>query len=312
MFLLRKLAEGLVFLWLLTLVSFAVVKLAPGDIVLSLLKIDTISVTTSDIENLRTELGLNAPLWQQYFTYLGNVVRLDFGDSMMTGKPVAAELAKAFPATLALAGWALVLTLALSGVLGALAARFPRRWPDRVVQAFCLAGASVPTFWLSLLLLDVFAVRLSLLPSMGIKNGLGLILPTVALAVAIAPPYIKIFRNSLLESQELDFVRAARSRGLHEQEVFGRHVLRASLIPLVTIMGVSLGSLLGGTVVVEKIFGIPGVGKLALESLTRRDYSVIQAFILLIGVAVFLINALVDLSYRWLDPAIAHQGGATR
>lgn len=303
----RKLVEGLVFLWLLTLVSFAVVKLAPGDASLSLLKIDTIAVTTSDIERVRDDLGLNAPIWQQYATYLGNVAHLDFGESMMTGKPVTQELAKAFPATLALAGWAMVVTVVFSGLLGMLGARFPGSWPDRLVQAFCLVGASIPTFWLSLLLLNVFAVRLQLLPSMGIKDGAGLILPTVALAVAIAPPYVKIFRSSLLESQDLDFVRAARSRGLREEAVYGRYVMRASLIPVVTIVGVSLGSLLGGTVVVEKIFGIPGVGKLALEALTRRDYAVIQAFILLIGAAVFLINALVDLSYRWLDPAIAHK-----
>ncbi|QXT63578.1 ABC transporter permease [Tessaracoccus palaemonis] len=306
---LKKLGEGLVFLWLLTLVAFAVVKLAPGDVVLSMLRIDTVAVTNEQIEALREELGLNMPIWQQYLAYLGSLAHLDFGTSAMTGQPVIAEIGKAFPATLMLAGYALALALILAAILGAVGARFAGRWPDRGVLAFCMLGASIPTFWLALVMLNVFSVRLGVVPSMGMGDG-GMILPTVALAFAVAPPYIKILRNSLIESQDLDFVRASRSRGLGEQVIFFRHILRASLIPVVTIAGVSLGSLLGGTVVVEKIFGIPGVGKLMLEALTRRDYAVIQAFIILIGVIVFLINTLVDLSYRWLDPAISLKGKA--
>lgn len=225
----------------------------------------------------------------------------------MTGKAVLGEIAAAFPYTLLLAGWSLAVTLLLSGVLGVISARKVNKWPDRFVLGFCLIGASIPTFWLGLLLINLFAVRLGMLPSMGLKNG-GLILPVVALAVAITPPYVKVFRNSLIESQDLDFVRASRSRGLREATVFTKHVLRASLIPLVTIVGMSLGSLLGGTVIVEKVFGIPGIGKLALEALTRRDYAIIQALILLLGISVFVINTVVDLSYRWLDPAIALKG----
>jgi oligopeptide ABC transporter (permease) len=165
----------------------------------------------------------------------------------------------------------------------------------------------MPTFWLGLLLLNVFAIGLKLLPSQATRPG-GLVMPIICMTIAIVPPYVKVFRNSLVDAQEADFVRASRSRGLHESTVFRKHVLRASLIPLVTIMGMSLGGLLGGTVVVEKIFAIQGIGMLVLDSLTKRDYPTIQAFILLIGIVVFLINGLVDLSYRWLDPAIALKG----
>jgi len=195
----------------------------------------------------------------------------------------------------------------IAGLLGTLAARNVGKWPDHLAQGFTLISSSMPTFWLGLLLLNVFAIGLKLLPSQATRPG-GLVMPIVCMTIAIVPPYVKVFRNSLVEAQEADFVRASRSRGLPEATVFGKHVLRASLIPLVTIMGMSLGSLLGGTVVVEKIFAIPGIGMLVLDSLTKRDYPTIQAFILLIGIVVFLINGLVDLSYRWLDPAIALKG----
>jgi peptide/nickel transport system permease protein len=140
---------------------------------------------------------------------------------------------------------------------------------------------------------------------MGLGSWKGLILPAVSLAVAIAPPYVRIFRSSLLETGRQEFVRAARSRGISERAIFLRHVIRGSLIPVVTILGVSIGSLIGGTVIVEIIFGIPGIGKLAVEAVTRRDYAIIQGYILFIGIFVFLINLAVDLSYRYLEPAIA-------
>lgn len=300
---LRRLAETAIFLLLITAISFGVVKLAPGDIVMSLLKIDTVSVTTEQIEALRAQMGLNASLPEQYLAYLNRVVRLDFGESLMTGRPVAEELGRAFPFTLLLAAVALTITAIMTAVLGSVSARRPGGWADRLVSAFCVAGASVPTFWLGLVMIDVFAVRLRWLPSMGLDSAAGLVLPSVALAIGIIPPYVKIFRASLIDAGRQEFVRAARSRGLTERDIFGRHVLRASVIPVITILGVSLGSLLGGTVIVEIVFGIPGVGKLATEALARRDFAVIQAFVLWIGLAVFAVNQLVDLSYRWLDPS---------
>lgn len=306
--LVRWLAQAVAFLFALSLVSFLIVQIAPGDVVLSLLKIDTVAVTTRDIEALREEMGLNDPMWQQYLRYVGGLVQGDFGESLMTGKPVSAELGKAFPYTLLLAGSTMATAVVITFLLGGLAARFPRSWIDRGVALFCLAGAAVPTFWLGLLLIDLFAVRLGMVPSAGLRDMRGLILPTVALAVAIVPPYIKILRNSLLEASGKDFVRAARSRGVAEWPIFAKHIVRDSAIPLVTILGVSLGSLLGGTIIVEITFGIPGIGKLAVEALARRDYAVIQAFIFVVGIAVFLVNMLVDLSYRLLDPAISLKG----
>lgn len=303
--LLRRLGEGIFFLWIISLVSFAIVEVAPGDAAMSLLRIDTVAVTVEQVEALRQEMGLNDPIYQKYGRYMGNLLRLDLGDSIMTGRPVIAELSRTFPSTFLLAGTSLSLMVIMVVILGSLAARYAGTWIDKLSTGFCLLGASIPTFWLGLLLIDLFAVRLHLLPAVGLDGGKGLILPSLSLAVAIAPPFVKIFRNSLIECSQQDYIRAARSRGLSETRIFCRHILKGSLIPVVTILGVSLGSLLGGSVVVEVIFGLPGVGKLAIEAVTRRDYAIIQGFVLSVGVLIFLINLTVDLSYRYLNPAIS-------
>ena len=302
--LLKRISEGILLLWIISLVSFAIVQVAPGDAALSLLRVDTVAVTTEQVEALRQEMGMNDPVYQKYFRYMGNLLKLDLGESVMTGRPVAAELSHAFPATFLLAGTSLLLTIVLVGIFGSLSSRFAGGWIDKFSTGFCLMGASIPTFWLGLLLIDLFSVRLHLLPAVGMANG-GLILPSLSLAIAIAPPFIKIFRNSLIDCARQDFIRAARSRGISEKVIFMRHVLKGSLIPVVTILGVSFGSLLGGSVVVEVIFGLPGVGKLAIEAVTRRDYAIVQGFVLSIGILIFLINLAVDLSYRYLNPAIS-------
>ena len=301
----RRILEGVIFFLIISLISFAVVKIAPGDITMSLLKIDTVAVTTDEIEALRQELGLDIPLYQEYFNYMGNLLRLDLGKSLMTGRSVTSELLKAFPATLALAGSALFLTTVFTFVFGILSARYANSWIDKCCTVLCLVGASLPTFWLGLLLLDLFAVRLKIVPSMGLNSWNGLILPAISLAIAMAPPYIKIFRNSLIEISHQEFIRAARSRGLQKKVIFFYHIFRGSLIPVVTILGVSFGSLLGGAVIVEIIFGIPGVGKLVVEAITRRDYAIIQGFILFLGIFIFAVNLLVDMSYCYLNPAIS-------
>lgn len=302
--LLKRISEGILLLWIISLVSFAIVQVAPGDAALSLLRVDTVAVTTEQVEALRQEMGMNDPVYQKYFRYMSNLLKLDLGESVMTGRPVVAELSHAFPATFLLAGTSLLLTVVLVGIFGYLSSRFAGGWIDKFSTGFCLMGASVPTFWLGLLLIDLFSVRLHLLPAVGMANG-GLILPSLSLAIAIAPPFIKIFRNSLIECARQDFIRAARSRGISEKVIFMRHILKGSLIPVVTILGVSFGSLLGGSVVVEVIFGLPGVGKLAIEAVTRRDYAIVQGFVLSIGILIFLINLAVDLSYRYLNPAIS-------
>lgn len=307
----RWLLSAILFLFLLTVISFLVVALAPGDAALSMLNMDNVSVSRSDIEALRQELGLNDPLPTRYLRYLGDLAHGSLGNSLITGKPVIEEIAKAWPYTQLLALWTLLLVVVLAFGLAALAARYANTWVDRAVGVFTAASAAMPSFWLALLLIDLFAVRLDWLPSSGLNDVRGLILPVVTLAIAVLAPYVKILRDSFVEASNSNFVRSLRSRGIPEKIIACKHILRDSLIPLITLLGVSLGSLLGGTIIIEVTFGIPGVGKLAIDALTRRDYGIIQGFILIVGVVVFVINTLIDLAYRLLDPALSRKAGAT-
>lgn len=307
----RWLLSAILFLFLLTVISFLVVALAPGDAALSMLNMDNVSVSRSDIEALRQELGLNDPLPTRYLRYLGDLAHGSLGNSLITGKPVIEEIAKAWPYTQLLALWTLLLVVVLAFGLAALAARYANTWVDRAVGVFTAASAAMPSFWLALLLIDLFAVRLDWLPSSGLNDVRGLILPVVTLAIAVLAPYVKILRDSFVEASNANFVRSLRSRGIPERIIACKHILRDSLIPLITLLGVSLGSLLGGTIIIEVTFGIPGVGKLAIDALTRRDYGIIQGFILIVGVVVFVINTLIDLAYRLLDPALSRKAGAT-
>lgn len=307
----RWLLSAILFLFLLTVISFLVVALAPGDAALSMLNMDNVSVSRSDIEALRQELGLNDPLPTRYLRYLGDLAHGSLGNSLITGKPVIEEIAKAWPYTQLLALWTLLLVVVLAFGLAALAARYANTWVDRAVGVFTAASAAMPSFWLALLLIDLFAVRLGWLPSSGLNDVRGLILPVVTLAIAVLAPYVKILRDSFVEASNSNFVRSLRSRGIPEKIIACKHILRDSLIPLITLLGVSLGSLLGGTIIIEVTFGIPGVGKLAIDALTRRDYGIIQGFILIVGVVVFVINTLIDLAYRLLDPALSRKAGAT-
>lgn len=298
-------------LWIITVVSFLVVALAPGDAALSVLRVDTVALSQAEIAAYRAQLGLDDPLIARYGRYLAGLLHGDLGTSAMTGRPVAHEIAGALPATLNLAAASLALTFVLVIALGTPAALHRGTWIDRAVSLFCYVAAAMPTFWLGLLLIQWFAVQVRLLPASGWHGGLGLILPTVSLAAAIAPPFIKIYRESYTETRQRDFVRSARARGIPDSVIRFRHVLRGSLIPVVTVMGVSLGSLLSGSVVVEAVFGLPGMGKLAVEAVTRRDYGILQGFILVVGIAVLCINQLVDLSYRLISPEVRFKSGAT-
>lgn len=301
---LRRLGEFAVTLWLISLASFLIVALAPGDAALSLLRVDDVAMSRSDIDAFRQEMGFNDPLYLRYWNYLGGLIRGDLGTSTMTGRPVAEELFKALPATFILAGFSLVFTFILVIGLGCLAARFRGSWIDRAVMALCYVGASVPTFWLGLLLISLFAVRVNILPASGWHDGMGLVLPVFCLGVAIAPPFIKIFRNRFVEVSQEDFIRAARSRGIRESEIIRKHIIRGSLISVVTMLAVSLGSLLSGSVVVEVVFGLPGMGKLAVEAIARRDYAVIQGFVLIVGVTILIVMLIVDALNRLIDPSI--------
>jgi peptide/nickel transport system permease protein len=249
-----RLLQLIVVLWVLSIVTFSLMKLAPGDPVLTLLRVDEMSVTQADEAALREELGFNRPVHVQYLEWLGRVLRLDFGESLIKGKPVLSELLERLPATIELTLGGLAVMLIIAFPLGLLAARYPGRLPDHLGRMFALIGASVPVFWIGLLLIYAFAFKLQWFPTMG-RGGLReLILPSVTLGSGLAAVHARLLRSGLLDSLSQEYIRAARARGLSEWRVFFRHALRAALIPALTMFGMTLGSLLAGSVVVETLF----------------------------------------------------------
>lgn len=300
----RRFIEVLIFLLVITFISFLFVRLAPGDPVLSMLRVDDVSVTNDQVKALREQLGFNDPLLVQYGRWLADFVRLDFGNSYITNQPVMKMILSGLPATLELSFGALIVMLSMAIPLGSLAALYRGSWIDQVSRGVSLLGASIPTFWLALIFIDLFAVRWGILPPMGRDGIISAVLPSITLGLAITSVYVRLLRSSLLDSLSNEFIRAARSRGLSEMRIFFAHAFRYSLPPVITVFGISLGSLIGGVVVIEVIFAYPGIGKMVVDSIRSRDYAVIQGYIFVMAIIVFFVNSAVDLSYRYLNPEL--------
>jgi peptide/nickel transport system permease protein len=304
----KRLIEYMLFLLLLSFISFIFIKLAPGDPVKQMLQVDEVSVTKEQIEALRDELKFNEPLYIQYWYWLKRFFVFDLGNSYITNQPVLSELLSKFPATLMLTCASLIVMIIISVPLGTLSALYKNKWVDHMSRLFALVGSSIPSFWLGLLFIELFAVKLGILPSMGKGTVKHIILPSLTLGIAMSAVYVRLLRSSLLESMNEDYVKAARARGISERRIFFFHVFRRSLIPVVTILGMSLGSLISGTVVIEVLFSYPGIGKLVVDAIIRRDYPVIQGYILFISILIVMINILVDICYRYLNPEIRLKG----
>lgn len=297
-----KFVEVLFFLLFITFISFLFIRLAPGDPVLTILNVDELSVSQEQVEALREEMGFNDPLLVQYGLWLLKFVQLDFGSSYITGQPVMDVIVTGLPATLELAVGALIVMLVVSIPLGSLSALYRNSWIDQLSRILSILGAAVPSFWLGLIFIDLFGVRLNWLPIMGRDGWITLVLPSLTLGLAISSVYVRLLRSSLLDSLSQEFIRAARARGLSERRIFFVHAFRHSLPPVITFFGVSLGSLIGGVLVIEVLFAYPGVGKLVVDAIRQRDYPLIQGYILMMAVIVFIVNTGVDLSYRYLNP----------
>lgn len=304
----RRLAEVAVFLLLVTFVSFLFARMAPGDPVLSILRVDDLSVSAEQVEQLREDMGFNEPLLVQYGEWLVDFARLDFGNSYISNQPVMDMLWSGVPATVELTLGGLFVMVLVALPLGSLAALYRGSWIDQVSRALSLLGAAVPSFWLGLILIDLLGVRLGWLPTMG-RDGLhSAVLPSITLGLAISSVYVRLLRSSLIDSLNQENIRAARARGISEPRIFFSHVLRASLPPVITVFGVSLGSLIGGVVVIEVIFAYPGIGKMVVDAIRSRDYPMIQGYIFVMAILVFIINSIVDLSYRYLNPELRLKG----
>lgn len=296
-------------LFFLSLLTFILMKLAPGDPVLLMLEADTAAVTQEDEEELRRELGFDKPVIVQYGMWLLQVVQFDLGYSYMKGKPVLDEIMYRLPATLQLTAGGLIVMLLIAVPIGTLSAKYRGKWPDHVSRIFALTGASVPLFWLGLLLIYLFAYKLHWLPMMGKGTFKQMILPSLTLGIGLSAEYSRLLRAGLLESMSEPYIRAARARGIPEWRVLPLHAMRAAMLPVITVCGMSIGSLLAGSVVTETLYSWPGLGTMAVSAIFERDYPIVQGFVLLMGIVVVGVNLLVDLSYGLLDPRIRIRKG---
>ncbi|MDR7463339.1 MAG: ABC transporter permease [Armatimonadota bacterium] len=280
---------------------FLMIHLVPGDPVLVML---SEFASPADQQALRQQLGLDRPLYIQYWRYLSGALRGDLGRSVRSNRPVVSEIAWRLPNTLRLAVVATLLAAASGGLVGvASAVRRNTLW-DHATMLAVLAGLSMPSFWLGLMLMIIFAVRLEWLPVAGYEGWQYVILPGLTLAAGPAAVLARLTRSSMLEVLNQDFVRTARAKGLREQTVVVKHALKNSLIPVVTVLGLQFGHLLGGAVITESVFAWPGVGRLVVEAILARDFPVVQGTVLVIALGFVLVNLIVDVLYAYLDPRI--------
>lgn len=312
-YLIRRILMLVPTLFLSSLFIFAIIQFAPGDPARMMLGTEA---TEEQVERERVRLGLDQPIPVRYVVWLSDVARLNLGTSQVNNQPVTQLLAEAFPNTLRLALVALAVAILIGFPLGIWAAVRQNRVADFAVTSFSSLGLAVPSFWLGLLLILLFSVKLKWLPPSGVGdpdtfflfNLEFLVMPVMTIAVSNLSVFSRFVRSAMIDVLAADYVRTARAKGLPERIVISRHALRTTLLPIVTTVGIQFGSLLGGAVVTESVFTYPGIGRLIVRSILNRDYPVVQATLMLV-VAIFLItNILVDLSYAYLDPSVKLAG----
>ena len=299
-YLFQRLAHGVVVLWGVSLIAFAL-SYAGGDPARALLPLDT---PPEDVEAFRHAAGFDQPLPVQYARFVGRVLSGDFGESLRYREPVLPLVAARLPLTVALALAGLGVALGAGVPLGLISAAWPRTWLDVPARTLMLLGQAVPNFWLATLLVLVFAVSLRWLPPSGLDDARGLILPALTVGALPAATVARVLRASLRDQLRQDYVRTARAKGLRESRVLGQHALRNALIPLTTIVALQLGTLLGGSIIAEAVFALPGLGRLSVQAIGARDVPLIQAFVLVSATFVVLINLALDLVYARLDPRV--------
>jgi peptide/nickel transport system permease protein len=296
------------------LITFLIMRVVPGDVVTLRYAAEGAFVPKETLDAERVRLGLHLPLWRQFGEWLWGAVRLDFGVSMWTGRPIAQEIAIRLPLSIQLAVMATVIAVALALPLGVLAAIKQDTWVDYAVRVFSVGGLAMPSFWLGIVILLGLLMAFRWSPPLVFApfwqdpaaNLSLLIWPALAVGYRYTAMVTRLTRSAALEVLREDYVRTARAKGLHERVVVLRHALRNSLLPVVTLIGLEFAFLLGGLVVTEQVFNLNGIGKLTVESVLRRDYPMAQALILLLAGVFVIVNLVVDLLYVWLDPRISY------
>ena len=297
----RRALAGIPTLWGVATVVFIMARLLPGDparVIAGLL------ASPEDIEHIRQQMGLDKPLAVQYVNFLGQLLHFDLGTSAHTGSPVVEEIGSRLPYTAELA--AVALTIAITaGVLAGIVAAIRRNTPlDLLMSGLSVFGVSMPVYWLGLMMIIIFAIDLHLFPAAGADEPFSIVMPALTLALFSIGLIARMTRSSMLEVLSQDYVRTARAKGAPFRSVVFKHALRNALLPVITVIGLQFGALLGGAVVTETVFGWPGVGRLLVDSIFFRDYPVVQGLVLMFGTTFVVINLLVDLLYAYVDPRI--------
>jgi ABC-type dipeptide/oligopeptide/nickel transport system permease component len=296
-YILRRIVQSLIVLAGALVISFVILRVVPGDPAVLML---SDMATPDEVERMRVALGVHEPLWVQFGIYLKQIVTGDFGLSYRRGTPALDLVLTYLPATIQLAAAALLITIVVAVPLGIVAAVRKNSWIDNALSVAALLGQSLPVFWLGIMLILLVSVQLRLLPTSGYGELRHLILPAITLAFSIAL-VARITRSSMLEVIGQDYIRTARAKGLPERTIMIRHALRNALAPVVTVLGLQIGTLLGGAIITETVFGWPGAGALLVSSITYRDYPVVQVMVVISALIFVVTNLLVDIIYVMLD-----------
>ena len=294
---------------------FLLLRVVPGDIV-ELKYAGTGAFAPKEVlDQERAQLGLDKPLWQQFLNWTWGIVRFDFGKSMWTGRPITTEIAVRLELSLQLAVMATIVAILLSVPLGTIAALKQDTWIDYLVRIFSIAGLSIPSFWLGIIIILTFLIFFKWLPPLTFTsfwvdpkaNLMQLIWPALAVGYRYSAVATRMTRSAVLEVLREDYIRTARAKGLWERVVLTRHALKNAMLPVITVIGLEFAFLIGGLVVTEQVFNLNGIGMLFVESITRRDYTMTQALVLLVSFSFIFVNFIVDLLYAWIDPRIRYQ-----
>jgi len=291
-------------LLIVTIFIFLFVHMIPGDPARLVAGPDA---SQQDIELVRQDLGLDKPIVEQYITYVGNLVQGDLGISMKTKRPVFDEIAARFMPTFWLTVWSMVWAVIIGLLIGVISATKRNKWQDYAGMFGAVSGISLPSFWLGLMLIQLFSVQLGWFPTGGNDSWTGYVLPSITLGAGVAAVIARFARSSLMDILKEDYIRTGRAKGLKENAVVWKHALKNAMIPVITMTGLQFGFLLGGSIVVETVFSWPGLGRLLIDSVSFRDYPVIQAEMLLFALEFILINLLVDILYGVMNPQIRYE-----
>lgn len=300
-FLLRRLAQALFVIFGVACVTFFVLRLVPGDPARLMVPPGS---SEEVVEAIRVKLGTNLPLLEQFWVYLSGLVRGDLGTSFRYERPVLELVLSVFPATLALGGVAILFSVLIAVPLGIAAAANPGRLIDRLVLILAMTGQSLPNFWIGVMLVLFFSIQLQWLPAIGNESAASYILPVITLSAVLVATLVRTVRQAMLEALAEDYVRTARAKGVPWSRILFVHALKNAAIPLVTVLGLQTGFVLGGAFVVELIFNWPGVGLLALQAISTRDFPVVQGVVMLVAAVFVVTNLLVDVAYAYLNPRV--------